>query len=65
VAWVLVRYQLPALIDLPFALPTAVAGIALTSLSTRLLLGAIVELGVDAHRDEMQRISERDEINHL
>jgi sulfate transport system permease protein len=38
VAWVLVRYQfvgrrlLSALIDLPFALPTAVAGIALTSL---------------------------------
>jgi sulfate/thiosulfate transport system permease protein len=38
VAWVLVRYQFPgkrlvdALIDLPFALPTAVAGITLTSL---------------------------------
>jgi sulfate transport system permease protein len=38
VAWVLVRYQFPgkaivdALVDLPFALPTAVAGIALTSL---------------------------------
>jgi len=38
VAWVLVRYSFPgrrivdALIDLPFALPTAVAGIALTSL---------------------------------
>jgi sulfate/thiosulfate transport system permease protein len=37
-AWVLVRYEFPgralmdALIDLPFALPTAVAGIALTSL---------------------------------
>lgn len=37
-AWVLVRYRFPgrkiidALIDLPFALPTAVAGIALTSL---------------------------------
>jgi sulfate/thiosulfate transport system permease protein len=37
VAWVLVRYPLPgrrlidALVDLPFALPTAVAGIALTS----------------------------------
>ena len=36
-AWVLVRYRFPgrrllgALIDLPFALPTAVAGIALTS----------------------------------
>ena len=38
VAWVLVRYTFPgkrlidALIDLPFALPTAVAGITLTSL---------------------------------
>ena len=37
VAWVLVRYPFPgagvidALVDLPFALPTAVAGIALTS----------------------------------
>jgi sulfate/thiosulfate transport system permease protein len=40
VAWVLVRYRFPgkavvdALVDLPFALPTAVAGIALTSLYT-------------------------------
>jgi len=40
VAWVLVRYRFPgrrlldALIDLPFALPTAVAGIALTALYT-------------------------------
>ena len=38
VAWVLVRYQFPgkrlidALVDLPFALPTAVAGIALTQI---------------------------------
>ncbi|MEK5765200.1 sulfate ABC transporter permease subunit CysT, partial [Acinetobacter junii] len=37
-AWCLVRYNFPgkrlvdALVDLPFALPTAVAGIALTSL---------------------------------
>src|ERR1051325_10253972 len=37
VAWVLVRYTFPgkrlvdALVDLPFALPTAVAGIALTT----------------------------------
>ncbi|NBW47945.1 MAG: sulfate ABC transporter permease subunit CysT, partial [Betaproteobacteria bacterium] len=36
-AWVLVRYEFPfkrlvdALVDLPFALPTAVAGIALTA----------------------------------
>ena len=38
IAWVLTRYQFPgrklldALVDLPFALPTAVAGIALTTL---------------------------------
>jgi sulfate transport system permease protein len=38
VAWVLVRYRFPgrrfidAMVDLPFALPTAVAGIALTAL---------------------------------
>ena len=38
VAWVLVRYRVPgragfdAIVDLPFALPTAVAGIALTAL---------------------------------
>jgi sulfate transport system permease protein len=38
IAWVLVRYRFPgkdladALVDLPFALPTAVAGIALTAL---------------------------------
>jgi sulfate/thiosulfate transport system permease protein len=40
VAWVLVRYQFPGkriidgLVDLPFALPTAVAGITLTTLYT-------------------------------
>src|SRR5262245_44609565 len=38
VAWVLVRYDFPgrrvldAIVDLPFALPTAVAGIALTAI---------------------------------
>lgn len=38
IAWVLVRYQFPgrrfmdALVDIPFALPTAVAGIALTAI---------------------------------
>jgi sulfate transport system permease protein len=41
VAWVLVRYDFPgkrlvdALVDLPFALPTAVSGIALTTLYAR------------------------------
>ncbi len=41
VAWVLVRYSFPgkkivdAIVDLPFALPTAVAGIALTALYSR------------------------------
>jgi sulfate transport system permease protein len=38
IAWVLVRYEFPlrrvigAMVDIPFALPTAVAGIALTSI---------------------------------
>src|SRR5690606_25353159 len=38
IAWVLIRYQFPGkkiidgIVDLPFALPTAVAGIALTTL---------------------------------
>ncbi len=48
-AWVLVRYRFPgnklmdALIDLPFALPTAVAGIALTTLyAPNGLLGAVL-----------------------
>lgn len=41
VAWTLVRYKFPgskvidSLVDLPFALPTAVAGIALTTLYSR------------------------------
>ena len=49
VAWMLVRYRFPgrtlvdALVDLPFALPTAVAGIALTSLyATNGWIGAIL-----------------------
>ncbi len=46
VAWVLVRYTFPgkrvvdALVDLPFALPTAVAGIALDRRSTRATAGS-------------------------
>jgi sulfate/thiosulfate transport system permease protein len=50
VAWVLVRYRFPgrsivdAIVDLPFALPTAVAGIALSALySPNGLLGAPLE----------------------
>ena len=50
VAWVLVRYRFPgkkiidALVDLPFALPTAVAGIALTALySTNGWIGRYIE----------------------
>jgi sulfate/thiosulfate transport system permease protein len=50
VAWVLVRYPFPgrrladALIDLPFALPTAVAGIALAALySPRGWIGRLLE----------------------
>jgi len=54
VAWVLVRYNFPgkglldALIDLPFALPTAVAGIALSTLySTQGWLGEpLAHLGI-------------------
>jgi sulfate transport system permease protein len=49
-AWVLVRYKFPgrsvvdALIDLPFALPTAVAGLALTELyAPNGLLGEVLE----------------------
>jgi sulfate transport system permease protein len=55
VAWVLVRYDfagrrfLDALVDLPFALPTAVAGIALTSLyaDTGWIGGLLAPLGID------------------
>jgi len=54
VAWVLVRYAFPgkrlidALVDLPFALPTAVAGIALTAVySGKGWIGGLLEpLGV-------------------
>lgn len=49
-AWVLVRYTFPgkklidALVDLPFALPTAVAGIALTAVyATNGWIGSILE----------------------
>ncbi len=49
VAWVLVRYSFPgkkfadALVDLPFALPTAVAGIALTAIySTNGWIGGLL-----------------------
>jgi len=53
-AWVLVRYEFPmkklvdALVDLPFALPTAVAGIALTTLyAPNGLIGHVLEpLGI-------------------
>ncbi|WP_320199123.1 sulfate ABC transporter permease subunit CysT [Agrobacterium sp. rho-13.3] len=50
IAWVLVRYRFPgrrfvdAIVDLPFALPTAVAGIALTALySNRGWVGSLFE----------------------
>lgn len=54
VAWVLVRYEFPgrrlvdAIVDLPFALPTSVAGIALTALyAPRGFLGAaLAHLGI-------------------
>ncbi len=55
IAWVLVRYRFPgrqllnAVIDLPFALPTAVAGIALTAIyaNTGWLGKPLAELGID------------------
>ena len=54
VAWVLVRYHFPgkrlvsALVDLPFALPTAVAGIALTALyaDTGLIGEQLAKVGI-------------------
>jgi sulfate transport system permease protein len=56
VAWVLVRYRFPgraavdALVDLPFALPTAVGGIALTSIysSRGIVGGALARIGIQA-----------------
>ena len=56
VAWVLVRYQFPlkkvvdAFVDLPFALPTAVAGIALAAIySPNGWMGSLLEpLGIKA-----------------
>lgn len=55
VAWVLVRYRFPgkkiidSLVDLPFALPTAVAGIALTAIYAKnnWLGGALAEFGIN------------------
>ncbi len=47
IAWVLVRYEflgkklVDALVDLPFALPTAVAGISLTALLRRATAGSV------------------------
>ncbi len=54
VAWVLTRYEFPfkgivdAMVDLPFALPTAVAGIALTTLyaPSGWLGGTLLPLGI-------------------
>lgn len=55
-AWVLVRYEFPGkrlldgMIELPFALPTVVAGMALTSLTadTGLIGGALEAIGIPA-----------------
>jgi sulfate transport system permease protein len=55
VAWVLVRYDFPlrrffdAIVDLPFGLPTAVAGIALTALyaDNGWIGGLLAPLGID------------------
>lgn len=54
IAWVLVRYSFPgkrlasALVDLPFALPTAVAGIALTAIyaNTGIVGGPLATIGI-------------------
>ena len=56
VSWVLVRYDFPlrrlldALVDLPFALPTAVAGIALSTLyaTNGFLGGLLAQIGIKA-----------------
>ena len=56
IAWVLVRYPFPgrrfvdAIVDVPFALPTAVAGIALTTLyaETGWLGGLVAHIGLKA-----------------
>ena len=60
-AWVLVRYEFPgrrfadALVDLPFALPTAVAGIALTAVYARRTAGS----GSTSSRSASRRRSRR------
>jgi sulfate transport system permease protein len=56
IAWVLVRYRFPGrrlldtLVDLPFALPTAVAGISLTAIyaPTGVIGGLLNRLGIEA-----------------
>ncbi len=59
-AWVLVRYRFPgralfdALVDLPFALPTAVAGIALTALFAPTgWLGWLADLGIQVNYTQL------------
>lgn len=55
IAWVLVRYDFPfkrvidGMIEIPFALPTAVAGIALTHMTTKnsLIGGFFAQFGID------------------
>ena len=64
IVWVLVRYKFPgrrifdAIVDIPFALPTAVAGVALTALfAQKGWLGApLAELGIKV-RDLCARCS--------
>ena len=56
VAWVLVRYSFPgkkivdAMIDLPFAMPTAVSGIALTSIYSHRTAGSASWFDAAGHR---------------
>ena len=62
VAWVLVRYRFPgqrlvdALVDLPFALPTAVAGIALTALYAPNGLARALSRAARASRSPSRRL---------
>ena len=65
VAWVLVRYRFPgpalldAIVDLPFALPTAVAGIALTALyAPNGWIGSLA--GAARHQDRLHAARHRD-----
>ena len=60
IAWVLVRYSFPlkrvadAMVDLPFALPTAVAGIALTFIGLPFVVRTLQPVIEDLDREQEQ-----------